>query len=248
VSGSIVIAIYNSKGGVGKTSCCVNLAWTAAYEGKKVLLWDLDSQGASSYFMGRDLGLAKSTRKLLKGKASWKKEILSTDFPNLFIIPSDQDLKEFDLVAEKEKHSRKLLEQGLETIDRKFDIIFLDCPPGLTKVTENILKAGDLILVPLIPNPLSSRAFEQILDFIGSQKKYNKKVHTFVSMADLRKTMHKKAAEEILEDPRSLKTVIPQIAEIEKMGQDFKPSAMRLKSRSRGLFLSLWNEIEALFQ
>lgn len=241
-----VFALYNSKGGVGKTSSCLNLAWTAAFSGRRVLLWDLDPQGAASFYLKRDEGLGNKARKFLSGKAEWKQEVRATAFDNLWLIPADHSLRDFEIIADAEKKSRRVLNEWIKDLIEDFDVIFLDCPPGLTLVSENIFKAADWILVPVEPSPLSLRTLNQMTDFFEDGKKDLKKIHPFASMCDLRKRVHQEAVRQLQANPATLTTTIPLLSEIEKMGITLLPSAFKAGSRSRDIYSRLWLEVDAL--
>jgi len=241
-----VIALYNSKGGVGKTTSCVNLAWVAASQGGKVLLWDLDPQGAASFTLSVDKSLDQKAKKLISGKADWAEEIQDTPWQNLKLIPADLRLRDSEILMEEEKRSKKLLGDWIKKLRLNFDVIFLDCPPGLSLLTENILRAADVIIVPVVPTPLAVRSLGHMDEFLTESGKYSSKIHPFLSMADRRKKVHKNLATYLLNRSDSLKTVIPPLAEIERMGVTRKPSASVLSSRSSELYASLWREIEPL--
>lgn len=238
-----IYALYSSKGGVGKTTSCVNLAWTAASEGRKTLLWDLDPQAAASFFFRSDRGLEASTRKLVSGKSEWKDEIRPTGHPNLFLIPGDGSFRHWDFFLEEAKKSKKVLQDWLKPIKGDFDVLFLDCPPGLSLLSENIFRAATEILVPLVPAPLSLRTLEQLKSFLTREELDDVKLHVFLSMTDYRKKIHKQVAEALLDDPHAFRTHVPQISEIERMGADLRPSASVVKSRSREIYAALWKEI-----
>lgn len=240
------VAVYHSKGGVGKTTSCVNLAWTAAHRGNRVLLWDLDPQGGASFSLAKDQGLEGKARKYISGRSEWTREVLPTAWENLFLIPADRSLKDTELMMNEEKKSSRLLKEWVGQFGDDFDWVFLDCPPGLSLVADNIFRAADLILVPVIPSPLAVRSLGQVEEAAFRKEKWSQKIHPFLSMADLRKKIHRELGTYLLNREGSLKTVIPLLSEIERMGLEGKPAAVKEGSRSREVFESLWAEVCAL--
>ena len=238
-----VLAVYNSKGGVGKTSLSINLAWTAAYSGSKTLLWDLDPQGASSFTLQHLGGLGQSVEKLLSGKRDWADRVVSTDYERLSLLPSDMALRNWDILLDEEKKSKKLLGEWLKPLREKFSVIILDCPPGLTLLSENIFRAADRLLVPVVPAPLSLRTLSQIQRHFAAEERDEAMIVPIASMVDLRKKVHKEMVAELEKMPNSLRTVVPVMAEVERMGLAGVPSAARLGSRSRDVFQTLWQEL-----
>jgi chromosome partitioning protein len=237
-----VVARYNSKGGVGKTTSCVNLAWSAASTGKRVLLWDLDPQGAASFYLRRDRGLGHKAKKLFSGKANWQDEIIGSPYLDLSLIPADHSLGDFDILLNEERKAKKVLADWIKPLRDQYDVIFLDCPAGLTLVSENVFRAADFVIVPVVPTPLSIRTFHQMITFFDDKEDLIK-IRPFLSMCDFRKNVHKKAAETLLETPGTFKTVLPLMAEIEKMGVTLVPSVVGAASRSRPFYIALWEEI-----
>lgn len=238
-----VLAVYNSKGGVGKTSLSVNLAWTAAHSGARTLLWDLDPQAASSFTLQHNRGLGTSVEKLLSGKRDWVDRIVDTAHENLSLLPSDMALRNWDILLDDEKKSKKLLTEWLKPIRERFSVIVLDCPPGLTLLSENIFRAADCLLVPVIPAPLSLRTLSQIRQHFVAEERDESMIVPIVSMADLRKRVHKESVAELQKVQGTLQTVIPLMAEIERMGLVGTPSASRSGSRSWEVFQAIWGEL-----
>lgn len=230
-----VFAVYNIKGGVGKTSGAVNLAWTSAAEGHKTLLWDLDSQGAASFALKTQGGLEHRVEKFLSGKKSWHQEVRPTAFANLFLIPADLTLRNWDLLLDEEKKSKKILADWLQPLSEEFQVIFLDCPPGLTLLSENLFRAADHLLLPVVPSPLSFRTLMQLGKHFADEGRNPEMIRQYISMA-----------EELFKLPGTLKTVVPLLAEIERMSTTGVPSASVVSSKSKEVFKQLFRELQAL--
>lgn len=239
-----IIAIYSSKGGVGKTSTAVNLAYTAAQSGKKVLLCDMDSQAAASYYFRIKPKKKYSAKKFLAGKIS--QNIRGTDFENLDLLPAHMSYRNLDLKLDKLEASveRGLVADLLAPLKDEYDLIFLDCPPNLTFLAENIVRAADKIVSPVIPTTLSMLALKQLLSLVQKIGEDKNKVHTFFSMVERRKSMHLQIISQYLKKKIFLKTMIPYSAEVEKMGIYRKPvGAMNNNSAAAAAYHRLWIEI-----
>jgi chromosome partitioning protein len=239
-----VIALYNIKGGVGKTAACVNLAYSCAKSGMKTLLWDLDSQGAASYYFNVKPEVKGGTKKLFKTRAI-DKLVIETDIEHLDLLPADFSYRHMDLFLDGEKKPKKRMSEFLSRFEDYYDVLFLDCPPSFSLVSENIFNSADVMLVPLIPTTLSLRTYEQILDYVGEHKKLSLQLMPFFSMVDRRKKLHL----EITEDKQSsitevLQTSIPYLSIIENMGIRRAPVGLFApKSQAAALFDQLWMEI-----
>jgi cellulose biosynthesis protein BcsQ len=239
-----VIALYNIKGGVGKTASCVNLAYSCAKSGMRTLLWDLDSQGASSYYFSIKPEVKGGTKKLFKTKAI-NDLVKETDIEHLDLLPADFSYRHMDLFLDSEKKPKKRMGEFLTRFEDDYDVIFLDCPPSFSLVSENVFNSADVMLVPLIPTTLSLRTYEQIQEYVNEHKKLTLKVMPFFSMVDKRKKLHV----ETIDDPDQripgvLQTGIPYLSIIEYMGVHRAPVGVYApKSQAAGLFDTLWMEI-----
>ncbi len=239
-----VIAVYNIKGGVGKTAACVNLAYACAKSGVKTLLWDLDSQGASSYYFNVKPEVKGGTKKLFKTKAI-SDLVKETDIECLDLLPADFSYRHMDLFLDSEKKPKKQMNEFLSRFKDDYDVLFLDCPPSFSLVSENVFNCADVMLIPLIPTTLSLRTYEQILEYVGDHKKLTLKLMPFFSMVDKRKKLH---VDTILDTDNRitgvLHTAIPYLSIIEYMGTQRAPVGLFApKSQAAILFDQLWTEI-----
>lgn len=239
-----VIAVYNIKGGVGKTAACVNLAYSCATSGMKTLLWDLDSQGASSYYFNVKPEVKGGTKKLFKTR-DIVDLVKETDIEYLDLLPTDFSYRHMDLFLDSEKKPKKRMGEFLRRFEDDYDVLFLDCPPSFSLVSENVFNSADVMLVPLIPTTLSLRTYSQILDYVGDHKKLNLKLMPFFSMVDKRKKLH----QETIANGESgisglLRTAIPYLSIIEYMGVHRAPvGSFAPKSQAAELFDQLWTEV-----
>ncbi len=145
-----IISFANQKGGVGKTTSCVNIAASLGLLGHKVLIVDLDPQGNTTSGVGiSKKGLKGTTRELLTGEKPASDIILDTPYQNLSVIPTNTALagSEFDLFDFEESESR--MKQALAPVKNDYDYILIDCPPSLGMLTINAFTASDGVIVPM---------------------------------------------------------------------------------------------------
>src|ERR1700676_5083257 len=160
-----IIAVTNIKGGVGKTTTAVNLAYLCAASGGATLMWDLDPQGAATYTLRGEPFERATAKKLLSGKRQLPELILSTGYPGLDLLPADFSYRNFDVhLSERKRPTEQLLKMSRSLRD-VYSALFLDCAPGISLLSENVLRAADAIIVPLLPTPLSGRMLWQLRDF-----------------------------------------------------------------------------------
>jgi chromosome partitioning protein len=239
-----ILAIYSGKGGVGKTAAAVNLSFTAAGSGARVLLCDMDSQGAASYYFKVHPKKKFNSRKLLDGK--FDKYIKATDFENLDLLPAHFSFRNLDLALSRmpaDDRSNALL-NVFAPLHKEYDYLVLDCPPTMTILGENIIEAADLVITPIIPTSLSLLALQRLLKLFKKKKVNRKKLVPFFSMVEKRKTMHTTFLSEYKDHPMFLTTRVPFMAEIEKMGLYRRPVGGDGKaSPAAEIYQVLWNEI-----
>ena len=238
-----ILALYCSKGGVGKTATSVNLAYTAAKEGYATLLCDLDPQGASSYYFRIRPKKKFNSNKLLDGKLD--KHIRGTDFDDLDLLPAHFTHRNLDLQLDRDNKSATHLREILLTKKSEYDLVLLDCPPNLTRLSENVIASADMVISPVIPTTLSILSFEQLLKLFQTTGANTKKAHAFFSMVERRKSMHTSIISKYRKYKVFMKSVIPYLAEVEKMGITRKPVGASLQSTTATVaYKRLWKEIE----
>jgi chromosome partitioning protein len=237
----VVLAAYNIKGGVGKTSAAVNLAYLAARDGAPTLLWDLDPQGGSTYLLRVKPKVKGGGLRLLRGKTNAAARIKGTDYERLDLLPADFSYRHMDLHLDSAKRPRRRLARVLAPLRSEYEYIFLDCAPSISLASESVFEASDALLIPLIPATLSARTLDRIDEVTGAGTRRL----AFFSMADSRKRMHRDVMEQFTaERPEVLRTVVPLAADVERMGQARAPlEEFAPRGAAAAAFRELWNEI-----
>ncbi len=182
-----IIAITNQKGGVGKTTTCVNLAASLAEHGKKVLLVDLDPQGNASTGSGIDkTHLGGSIYQVLIGNKTMQEVILHAEAAKFDVAPSNRDLAgaEVELVNEMARETR--LKNALLKLGDSYEYVLLDCPPSLNLVTVNALTAAHSVMIPM---QCEYYALEGLSDLVNTVKKVRAHLNPVLEIEGLLRTM-----------------------------------------------------------
>jgi chromosome partitioning protein len=240
-----VIAAYNIKGGVGKTATAVNIAYLAAAEGYRVLLWDLDPQAAASFLFRVKPRVKGGGKALIAGKRPVELAIKATDFDHLDLLPADFTYRNLDLHLDGERKPLTRLRSLLSPLRREYDLVVLDCPPSISLLSENVLHAADLLLVPLIPTTLSVRTLDQLTDFVAGLDGHRPEILAFFSMIDRRKRLHLQIAEELPAGRTDIAaTAIPALSTIERMSVQRAPvTASAPRGVAARSYRELWAEV-----
>ncbi len=241
-----ILGVYNIKGGVGKTATAVNLAHLAATQGYRTLIWDLDPQAAATYYFRIKPKVKGGNKRLIKGKLDLDEVVKATDFENLDMLPADFSYRNMDLRLEEAKNPTKQLLKLLRPLSQAYDYVFLDCPPSISLVSENIFRAAEGLLLPLIPTTLSLRTYQQLLDFLQGHRITGLELMPFFSMVDRRKRMHLEVMKNLPDEHGELlKAQIPYASDVEKMGIHRMPvQAFAPKSVAAGCYRALWLEMQ----
>ena len=239
-----ILATYNIKGGVGKTATAVNIAHLAAQDGYNVLLWDLDPQAAATFLFRVKPRVKGGGKALIAGKRPVDDAIKATDFDNLDLLPADFTYRHLDLHLDGERKSGTRLRSLLLPLRHEYDLVVLDCPPSISLLSENVLHAADLLLVPLIPTTLSVRTLDQLTEFIAGFEGRQPRVLAFFSMLDRRKRLHREIAQELRASRDDVAaTAIPAMSAIERMALDRSPvTATAPRSLAAQYYRELWEQ------
>lgn len=241
-----VFAIYSIKGGVGKTTTAINVADLAARSGLRTLLWDLDPQGAASFYLRVKPRVKGGAQKLLGGRRSLKRWLRATDFERFHLLPADFSYRHMDLVLEAQERPRKRLARLLAPLSRRYDVIFLDCPPSVSLLSDSIFRAANAVVSPVIPTPLSLRCYAQLKAHLAALGKKSPRLLPFFAQVDRRKKLHRELQDRTPDErPEFLKSWIPAASVVERMGTHRNPlSEFAPRSHPALAYASLWAEID----
>ena len=194
-----VISFSNQKGGVGKTTSCVNIAAQIAAKGKKVLLIDMDPQGNATSGLGIAKNKVKSTiYDVVIGQKPIEEVVIRTNFKNLSVVPSTINLAGAEFELDEGENFTKL---ALDNVKDKYDYIFIDCPPSLGMLTVNALSVSDGVVVPMQCEFYSLEGMSQLFNTIKKIRElYNpdlQLVGILLTMYNARLTLTKQVVEEL---------------------------------------------------
>jgi cellulose biosynthesis protein BcsQ len=239
-----VAATYSIKGGVGKTTTAVNLAYEAARAGVRVLVWDLDPQGAATYLFRVRPKVRGGSRRLVGADGELAAHIRGSDVSAVHVVPADFSLRHLDLHLEGTKRPTERLASLLDPLRDHYDLALLDCPPSISLASESVFGAADTLLVPVVPATLASRTLTQLVDFLDDQVRAPA-VAPVLSMVDRRRKLHRELVESLSADwPELLSVAVPAAALIERMGTERAPVGVYAPSSpATRAYRALWAEV-----
>jgi cellulose biosynthesis protein BcsQ len=243
-----IIAVYSIKGGVGKTAAAVNLAYLSAAGGSRTLIWDLDPQGAATFYLRVKPKVKGGGKSLAQGRADLDALVKATDFEGLDLLPADFSMRNMDLMLEDAKRPTKQLLRLLRPLSGVYDTVFLDCPPSISLLSENVFRAADLLLVPTVPTTLSVRTLDQLMGFLEEHVRASGlEVLPFFSMVNAALPLQAGVMERVAgRYPRTLRSAIPLAADVEYMGVHRMPLPVYAPDCPAALaYQALWGEVLA---
>lgn len=241
-----VLATYNIKGGVGKTASAVNLAWLASHEGLRTLVWDLDPQGAASFYLGTQPTAEDSLDDLLDRKRGLTSAVQRTPYSGLHLLPASLAYRHLDLALGEFRKPTARLGKLLAPLAAEFDLVIIDCAPSLSLASENVFGIADWLLVPVIPTPLSIRAYEQLQAYGAREGNLAQRLLPFFSMIDRRRQLQCTLVSDFAaQHPEVLRSFIPYTSQVERMGEQRAPlHVFAAASPGARAFLALWQAIK----
>lgn len=239
------VAVYNFKGGVGKTATAVNFGWLAARAGERVLLWDLDPQGAATFTYRIRAKLEGGSRALLGG-AGLAASIRATDYPGLDLLPADFSCRHLDLELESSPEPEARFRELLEPLRAHYDRLILDCAPSISLVSENVFDTADALLAPTLPTPLSLRTLARLLKHLKQRGAATPRVLPFLCMVDRRKALHREIEAYVFEQRLGfLEARIPYSSTVERMAALRRPVCeFAPRDRASRAYEALWSEVQ----
>lgn len=245
-----IISFINQKGGVGKTTTCVNMASILAEKGKKILLIDIDPQGNASSSVGINKEEKfKTVYNVLIDDEPIENIIRPTPFKNLHVIPSNVDLAGAEIELVQFNNREKILRKALSKIQDKYDFIFIDCPPTLGLISVNALTASNTVMIPIQCEYLSLEGLSVLMYTIKLVKKHlNPDIDVegvVLTMKDGRSNLGNSVAAEINQwfNDKVFKTIIPRNVRLAEAPSYGKPiNYYDSKSKGGQAYLDLTEE------
>lgn len=237
-----VIAVYSVKGGVGKTTLAVDMAWRSAVRSKhSTLLWDLDPQGGAGWLLGLADSSDSSAASVFRKDANPADLIVASRYPGLSVLRADESMRSLPATLAR-IGKRKRMARTAALLSADYDRIIVDCPPVLNEISEQVFAAADLLIVPLPPSPLSARALPMIQAEILAHHPRHPPILPVLSMYDARRKLHR----DVLSGFAAGWPVIPMSSQIEQTAARRAPiGTFAATSDINARLQRLWDGIES---
>ncbi|MER3317586.1 ParA family protein [Flagellimonas lutimaris] len=246
-----IIAIANQKGGVGKTTTTVNLAASLGVLEKKVLLIDADPQANATSGLGIDVdSIEKGTYQLLEHTMSVDEVIITTDSPNVDLVPAHIDLVAIEIELVDKDNREYMMKEALKNLGDKYDFVLIDCAPSLGLLTLNALTAADSVMIPIQCEYFALEGLGKLLNTVKSvQKIHNNDLDIegmLLTMYDSRLRLSNQVVEEVKKHFADMvfDTIIQRNVRLSE-APSYGESIIKYDASSKGAsnYLNLANEI-----
>lgn len=238
------VALTALKGGVGKTSTAVNLAALAALAGHRTLVWDIDPQAGATACLGVKPKLRGGAQRLLGSDRELTGSIRGSSVERLDVLPGDYSLRDADVIVSGSRRPRRTFRRVLTSVAKEYDVVVIDCPPGIGAAAEVLVKAVDLLLIPVVPAPLDLRALDRFVEVVVDLGAPPELLAPFLSQVDRRKPLHRKLVEEVRTTRSFLAAAVPLSSAVERMPLEQVPTVIAAPRSLAAIALrDLWGEV-----